>query len=135
MATGRTQIKPTQKAVKVYYAEMKALADQGVVHEQAVRQPFATLLTETGKTRKWTFVAEQSIKLAGKTIRPDGTFHDEMHRQRGYWEAKDIADDLEKEIKKKIKLGLRSLKTLTMYLRLQIQNTNLNQEKKLQCVQ
>ena len=105
LAARTKEIKPTQKAVKVYYESMKDLAEQGVEHEQAVRQPFATLLTETAKTRKWTFVAEQSIKLAGKTIRPDGAFHDEMHRQRGYWEAKDIADDLGKEIKKKIKQG------------------------------
>jgi hypothetical protein len=38
LATGKNQIKPSQKAVKVYYESMKALAEQGIEHEQAVRQ-------------------------------------------------------------------------------------------------
>ena len=105
LAARKNQIKPTQKAVKVYYESMKALAEQGVVHEQAVRQPFATLLTETAKTRKWTFVAEQSVKVSGKRIIPDGAFRDDLHRRRGFWEAKDIADDLDKAIRSKIKQG------------------------------
>ena len=105
MATRKNQIKPTQKAVKVYYESMKALAEQGVEHEQAVRQPFATLLTETAKTRKWTFVAEQAVKVSGKLIRPDGAMRDDLHRRRGFWEAKDIADDLDKAIRTKIKQG------------------------------
>jgi type I restriction-modification system DNA methylase subunit len=38
-------------------------------------------------------------------IRPDGTFRDEFYIERGYWEAKDTADDLETEIKKKTAKG------------------------------
>ncbi len=105
MATRTKEIKPTQKTVKVYYESMKALAEQGVEHEQAVRQPFATLLTETAKTRKWTFVAEQAVKVSGKLIRPDGAMRDDLLRRRGFWEAKDIADDLDKAIRSKIKQG------------------------------
>ncbi len=105
MAARTKEIKPSQKAVRTYYEAMKGLAEQGVEHEQAVRQPFATLLTETAKTRKWTFVAEQSVKVSGKRIIPDGAMRDDLHRRRGFWEAKDIADDLDKAIRTKIKQG------------------------------
>jgi hypothetical protein len=37
--------------------------------------------------------------VGGKTIRPDGTFKDEMNLVRGYWEAKDTADKLRSKSK------------------------------------
>ena len=48
---------------------------------------------------------EQSLKVRGRTVRPDGTFRDEWHLPCGYWEAKDTDDDLDAEIGKKIAKG------------------------------
>jgi hypothetical protein len=43
--------------------------------------------------------------VGSKTIRPDGTFKDEMNLVRGNWEAKDTSDKLVVEIDKKHKAG------------------------------
>ena len=69
------------------------------------RHAFHRLMADAGKTHGWTLIAEQEKKVNGKTIRPDGTFKDEMNLVRGYWEAKDTADNLDAEIEKKRKAG------------------------------
>jgi hypothetical protein len=47
-------------------------------------------------------IPELSMKVNGKTIRPDGTLQDDICQlHRGYWEAKDREDDLNLEIRKK----------------------------------
>jgi len=66
---------------------------------------FHALLQAAGKEHGWTLIAQQEKKVGGKTIRPDGTFKDEMNLVRGYWEAKDTADKLDAEIKKKQTAG------------------------------
>ena len=38
-------------------------------------------------------------------IRPDGTVKDSLRMARGYWEAKDVEDDLDVEIQKKFNRG------------------------------
>jgi len=48
---------------------------------------------------------EQSLKVRGKTVRPDATFRDEWHLPCGYWEAKDTSDDLDSEVRAKIAKG------------------------------
>ena len=40
--------------------------------------------------------------------RPDGTLRDEFLLPRGYWEAKDTGDELEVEIKQKIRMVIPS---------------------------
>ncbi len=42
----------------------------------------------------------QQKKVNGKTIDPDGTFKDQMHLARGYWEAKDTSDKLDVEMER-----------------------------------
>ena len=69
------------------------------------RTAFFALLHAAGREHGWTHIAEQKKKVGGKTIRPDGTFKDEMYLVRGYWEAKDTADKLNVEIEKKRKAG------------------------------
>ncbi len=99
-------IKPTHKAIQAYYDGLKAYEGQGISHETAVRSAFQNLLAETAKLRKWTLVPELSLKVRGKLIRPDGTLRDdEWHIPQGYWEAKDTADALEVEIRKKVAKG------------------------------
>ena len=104
MAKG-SSVKPTHKAIKTYYAALEAYADQSVEHEGAVRSAFQNLLADTGRKVGWTLIPELSLDANGRSIRPDGTFRDEFTIERGYWEAKDQGDDLEAEIKKKIKRG------------------------------
>lgn len=93
------------KLIDKYYSEMKELAHQMVLHEMGVRAPFHVLLAEAAKPAGWTLIAEHEKKINGRSIRPDGTFKDHMNLVRGYWEAKDTADNLDAEIAKKRKAG------------------------------
>ena len=106
------KVKPTHKAVKTYYAALAIYADQSVEHEGALRSAFQNLLSETGRKVGWTLIPELSLDANGHQIRPDGTFRDEFTIERGYWEAKDSDDDLEAQIKKKIKRGYRLTNTI-----------------------
>ncbi len=45
-----------------------------------------------------------TLKSGGRNLRPDATLRDRNNFPRGYWEAKDSADDLEAEIRKKSEL-------------------------------
>jgi len=100
-----TTVKPTQKAVKTYYAALKTYADQGVDNESALRSAFQNLLADTAKRFGWALIAEEAHTSGGKAIRPDATFRDRNSLRRGHWEAKDTKDDLEAEIQKKIAKG------------------------------
>ncbi len=71
-------IKPTHKAVQAYYDSLKAYEGQGISHETAVRSAFLNLLAEAGKVHKWTLIPELTMKVKGKSIRPDGTMRDDM---------------------------------------------------------
>ncbi len=106
------KVKPTHKAVKSYYAALATYADQSVEHEGALRSAFQSRLSETGRKGGWTLIPELSLDANGHQIRLDGTFRDEFTIERGYWEAKDTDDDLEAEIKKKIKRGYRLTNTI-----------------------
>lgn len=108
-----TSIKPTHKAIQAYYDSLKSYEAQGVSHETAVRSAFQNLLAETAKTRKWNLVPELSLKVRGKSIRPDGTLRDdEWQLPRGFWEAKDTDDALDVEIRKKVAKGYPLLNTI-----------------------
>lgn len=101
----RSTIKPAHKAIQTYYAALQSFSTLNVTHETGVRTAFQNLLTETARTQKWTLVTEQTLKISGKNIRPDGVMRDEFNLPRGYWEAKDEDDDLNVEIKKKTAKG------------------------------
>jgi hypothetical protein len=94
------QIEPTHKAIQAYYAELQGYGAQGISHEGATSSAFQNLLATTGHEKKWTLIPQYTLKIAGKSVRPDGTLRDEWHLPRGYWEAKDTSDDLDSEIKK-----------------------------------
>jgi hypothetical protein len=93
------------KLIDKYYADLADLAKQNVFVEMGTRTAFFALLHAAGREHGWTLIAEQEKEVGGKTIRPDGTFKDEMYLVRGYWEAKDTADKLDVEIEKKRKSG------------------------------
>jgi predicted helicase len=106
MSNSRTYtLKPGHKVVKDYYAELASYADQNVDHEMAIRSAFQNLLSTTAKKHKWTLIPELSDISGGKLTRPDGTIRDKNYLPRGYWEAKDTHDNIEKAISQKIKSG------------------------------
>ena len=79
-----SSVKPTNKAVKTYYAALAAYADQSVEHEGAVRSAFQNLLADTGRKVGWTLIPELSLDTNGHSIRPDGTFSGGFTIERGY---------------------------------------------------
>ena len=107
MPTGRPTRRKTSlpKLIEKYYADLADFARQNVLFERGTQHAFHRLMADAGKEHGWTLIAEQEKKVGGKTIRPDGTFKDEMNLVRGYWEAKDTSDKLDAEIEKKRKAG------------------------------
>jgi hypothetical protein len=129
-------LKPAHRAVKAYYDTLARYADQQVGHEGAVRSAFQTLLADTARAHGWTLMPELSARASDpnrdrggagappeptrassaavgtRTIRPDGTLRDANSLPRGYWEAKDTADDLDAEIVKKAAKGYSLVNTI-----------------------
>ncbi len=94
-------ITPAHRAIKHYYATIVEIRAQGVNKEGGLRRAFEHLLVEVGREHGWTLLAEQTL-AGGK--RPDAVLRDANGLPRGYWEAKDPADNLEAEIKAKLRL-------------------------------
>jgi predicted helicase len=101
----RSKSSKRQNLISKYYAELAELAHQNVMYEMGTRTAFHNLLAGIGRDLHWTLIPELERKANGKTIRPDGTFKDQMNLVRGYWEAKDPGDNLDAEIAKKRKVG------------------------------
>ena len=83
----------------------------GTKNESSIRRAFANLLEEYCLPKNLILIDELSIKVKTqgsaslKTKRPDGTINNAMQIPYGHWESKDIEDDLDKEIEKKIKIS------------------------------
>ena len=101
----RLNLKPTHKPVQNYYEALRQFKTIDVSHEGAVRSAFQTLLESCGRQFDWKLVPEWIKKAGARSIRVDGALVDEYRITHGYWEAKDTADDLAKEVKKKIAAG------------------------------
>ena len=99
-------LKPTHKPVKSYYAALDQFARLGVTHETAVRAAFQTLLETCARQCGWTLVPEFALNTRrGKRIVADGALVDDFRLTHGYWEAKDIDDDLPTEVERKFAAG------------------------------
>ncbi len=99
-------LKPSHKVIKDYYHSLAQFDHFGVTHESAVRSAFQSLLEGCGKQRGWKLIPEDSINLGrNKRIVVDGALIDKFKLPQGYWEAKDIHDDLPKEALRKFKAG------------------------------
>ena len=99
-------LKPTHKPIKSYYAALDQFANLGVTHETAVRAAFQTLLQHCGRQAGWTLVPEHAVNpRRGQRIIVDGALIDDFRLTHGYWEAKDIHDDLPAEIERKFAAG------------------------------
>ena len=92
--------------MKAYYEALGQFDALNVEHEMAVRSAFQHLLQKCGGQFHWTLVPEFSLARKNQAaIRVDGALLDDFKLKRGFWEAKDGKDDLEKEVKKKIAAG------------------------------
>jgi len=99
-------LKPTHKAVVTYYDNLAKFEKLGIKYETAVRSAFQELLEICGRQLDWKLVPEYPIKRKGlAALKADGALLDIYGLNHGLWEAKDIDDDLEKEIKAKFALG------------------------------
>ena len=99
-------LKPTHKPIKTYYAALDRFAQLGVTHETAVRAAFQTLLEHCARQAGWTLVPEHAVTpQRNKRIVLDGALIDDFRLTHGYWEAKDIHDDLPAEVERKFAAG------------------------------
>src|ERR1051326_2343632 len=99
-------LKPTHKPITLYYDTLRRYKSLDVSHEMAVRTAFQNLLVACGKQFDWTLVPEWPLRRARHApLRVDGALIDDYRLAHGLWEAKDSADDLPKEVRKKIESG------------------------------
>ena len=117
-------LKPTHKPVKAYYESLQRFESIGVSHETAVRSAFQTLLEHCGRQFNWILVPEHAMTppdksgsrpvgtvtrgargVKNKRIVVDGALIDNFQLPHGYWEAKDIHDDLPTEVLRKFEKG------------------------------
>ena len=102
-------LKPTHKPVKSYYAALDQFAQLGITHETAVRAAFQSLLEHCARQCGWTLVPEHAISTRrNRRIVVDGALIDSFRLTHGYWEAKDIDDDLPAEVERKFAAGYPS---------------------------
>jgi predicted helicase len=98
-------LKPSHQAVRAYFEELRTLTRLDFYAEGAVSPAFAALLRHCAKQARLTLVEQYYLSKNGRSLRVDGALLDNFKLPHGYWEAKDTADDLDKEIKKKFAAG------------------------------
>ena len=99
-------LKLTHKPVKAYYESLERFQALGVSHETAVKSAFQSLLESCCRQFGWTLIPEWQMKRSlNRRIYVDGALVDIYKLPHGFWEAKDIHDDLEKAIQKKFDDG------------------------------
>jgi hypothetical protein len=108
-------LKPTHASVKNYYAALAQLHGHGFVTEGNTRDAFATLLRRCCGEYDLDLVPEVNFKgTAKQRLRADGILYDKssMSLVHGIWEAKDTADTIPVEARKKIAAGYPAINTL-----------------------
>ena len=99
-------LKPTHKPIKAYHAALKQFDLLDVTHETAVRSAFQSLLEYCARQFNLTLVPEHSITVhRNRRIVVDGALIDDFQLPYGYWEAKDIHDNLPAEVLRKFEKG------------------------------
>ena len=89
------------KKIEDYYKYLEQLKFQ-TENEQGLSPAFLQLLRSYGEERDFDIVPEVSLENG---LRPDATIKNHLRLSIGYWEAKDLQDNLALEIDKKIRLG------------------------------
>lgn len=78
----------------------------GSLTEGVISEAFKDLLKAWSKQNHLHFISQYEFESPQKNrIRPDGTILHDLRVPLGYWEAKDTADDLDEEIRKKLAKG------------------------------
>ena len=106
-------LKPTHKPIKDYYGALDQFDRLGFTHETAVRSAFQSLLQHCGREFNWTLVPEHSMSplirgargVKNNRIVVDGALIDDFNLIHGYWEAKDIHDNLPIQVQRKFEAG------------------------------
>ncbi len=96
---------PDYPHLKRYREELARLRQYGgSTNELSMRRAFETCLDDYCRAHPdgLALIAEQRTSA---NVQPDGTVRDALRLARGYWEAKDTADDLDAEIEKKLIRG------------------------------
>jgi len=100
------ELKPAHKPVQNYYAALRQFEELGIQHESAVRSAFQSLLAHCARQHDWTLVPEWEIRRQRRMpLRVDGALVDDFRLTHGFWEAKDIHDDLRREVRRKFEAG------------------------------
>ena len=106
-------LKPTNKPIQDYYDALDQFDQLGFTHETAVRSAFQSLLQHCGRAFNWTLVPEHSMTplirgargVKNRRIVIDGALIDSFQLSHGYWEAKDIHDNLSIQVQRKFEAG------------------------------
>ncbi len=100
-------IKPTHKPIKTFYAELKQYESLGATNETEIRLAFATLFQHYAGQNNLTLICEKSLRTPqNTTIYIDGMLTDNVFGlPRGYWEAKDLHDNLATAVRQKFDAG------------------------------
>jgi predicted helicase len=93
----------SKQAILAYYNKVERYKRYGGSNNESnIRRAFANLLEAYCNAKNLELIDE--LHLKGSQKRPDGTVKDAAKLDWGYWESKDAKDDLDKEIKNKIKI-------------------------------
>lgn len=97
-----------------YYNELdKTIRYGGSRNETSVEHAFIELVDSYAERRNLKLVPKVTIKSSrGTNIIPDGVLKNALRLDFGYWESKDIKDDIDKEIQAKIAKGYPLTNTL-----------------------
>ncbi len=100
------RLNSNSKSVRDYYTTLERYEQSHIVHEGAVSIPLGTLLQTCARQVEAVFVPQYAMRTErGNRIVLDGAILDEYELPFAYCEAKDMADDLEREIIRKIDAG------------------------------
>ena len=96
---------PTYPHIDQYYADKQRLIDfGGSDNEQSIRAAFQNCLASYCRSHRENLELVPELRAPGSII-PDGTVKDSMRLSHGYWEAKDLHDNLDAEIQNKLNRG------------------------------
>ena len=98
---------PSYPHIDRYHADIRRFLDfGGSDNEQSIRRAFAVCLDSYCRDHREKLALVDELDAgAGSRNRPDGTVKDSLRMARGYWESKDIHDDLDAEIQAKFNRG------------------------------
>jgi len=96
--------------IQNYYTDVEKIIQYGGSRkETTIREAFKNLLNGYCKSQHFILIPELEYRTqSGTTVYPDGTIKDALRLPWGYWESKDIFDDLDKEIQAKLAKGYPS---------------------------